>query len=78
MVAGDFVEIGDDPIEVAASVLRRMLATGGELVTVITGVDAPAELADDLVARVVNAYPEIDCVCYPGGQSRYLLLLGVE
>jgi len=78
IVGRDFVEIGDDPLAVALSVLQRMLATGGELVTVITGADAPDGLADALLEAVAEEHPAIDCLVYPGGQPRYLLLLGVE
>jgi DAK2 domain fusion protein YloV len=78
VVNGDFVEIGDDPLTVAAAVLARMLAIGGELVTIITGEDAPDGLADAVVQRLADSHPEADCLCYDGGQTRYLLLLGVE
>lgn len=78
IVGRDFVEIGQDPLAVAMSVLHRMLASGGEMVTVITGADAPGDLADALVDAVATERPEVDCVVYDGGQTRYLLLLGVE
>jgi hypothetical protein len=78
VVSGDFVEIGTDLCEVAMAVLARMLAIGGELVTVITGQDAPDGLADSLLARLAEQYPQVDSVCYEGGQRRYPLLLGVE
>lgn len=78
VVGGDFVEIGDDLLEVAAAVLRRMLAVGGELVTVITGKDAPSDLAEQVVARVTEEYPDLASACFDGGQTRYPLLLGVE
>ena len=78
IVGRDFVEIGDDAVVVALSVLHRMLATGGELVTIITGAQAPTGLADALVDQISEEHPEVDCVVYEGGQSRYLLLLGVE
>jgi len=78
VVSGDFVEIGTDLLEVAMAVLARMLAIGGELVTVITGQDVPDGLSDSLLARVAEDHPQVDTVCYEGGQRRYPLLLGVE
>lgn len=78
IVGGDVVEIGDDAPSVAMAVLRRMLAVGGELVTLITGIDAPPGLAEQVRDAVAHDEPAVDCVVYPGGQSRYLLLLGVE
>ena len=78
VVGGDFVEIGDDPLTVATKVLARMLAIGGELVTIIAGEDAPHGLADAVVEQLADTHPEADCICFDGGQTRYLLLLGVE
>jgi DAK2 domain fusion protein YloV len=78
VVGRDFVEIGRHPQPVALAVLRRMLATGGELVTIITGAEAPDGLADALVDQLAEDHPAVDCAVYEGGQSRYLLLLGVE
>jgi DAK2 domain fusion protein YloV len=78
VVGGDFVEIGDDPLTVATAVLARMLAIGGELVTIITGAGAHEGLAEAVVEQLAVSHPEADCICYNGGQTRYLLLLGVE
>ncbi len=78
VVGGDFVEIGDDPGHVARAVLDRMLASGGELVTVIRGAEVPADLVDALTVWLDDAHPAVDCAVYDGGQTRYLLLLGVE
>jgi len=78
VVGGDFVEIGDDPERVARAVLDRMLASGGELVTVIRGAEVPTDLSEALVEWLDENHPAVDCVVYNGGQTRYLLLLGVE
>ena len=77
VIGGDFVLIGDDALDVAAGVLTRLLAGGGELVTLVAGEDA-----GDLVARTAEwldrEHPLIDVVTYDGGQPRYPLLLSVE
>ncbi|PSL05901.1 hypothetical protein CLV30_10352 [Haloactinopolyspora alba] len=78
VVDGDFAVVGDGLLEVAAEVLRRMLAAGGELVTVVTGADAADDLAAGVETAVRKAHPEVDTVVYDGGQPRYPLLLGVE
>jgi len=78
VVEGDFVVIGTDPTTVAVDVTERMLSAGGELVTLVTGADADATLADAVVAAVHRSHPEIDTVVYDGGQPRYPLLIGVE
>jgi uncharacterized protein len=78
IVDGDFAVIGSDLVEVATSVGDRMLGSGGELVTVVTGVDPEPGLAEAVVAHVRATRPEVDTVIYDGGQPRYPLLIGVE
>ncbi|GHF14328.1 dihydroxyacetone kinase [Amycolatopsis deserti] len=64
--------------EAAMGVLSRMLAVGGELVTVLTGTEAPAGLTDELRERLRAQRPEVEFVDYPGGQADAVLLIGVE
>ena len=78
IVDGDFAVIGDDLVAVAGTVLERMLGSGGELVTLVRGADADADLADAVARLVHSARPEVDTVVYEGGQPRYPLLIGVE
>lgn len=78
VVDGDFAVIGSDLLEVATEVVARMLAAGGELVTVVTGDGATRGLADGVARAVRRGHPEADTVVYRGGQPRYPLLLGVE
>jgi DAK2 domain fusion protein YloV len=82
IVDGDFAVIGDDLAEVARTVVDRMLGSGGELVTLVTGApgdDAdPGALAEAVVAHLHRTRPEVDAVVYDGGQPRYPLLIGVE
>ena len=42
VIAGDFAVIGDDLGQVALDVLTRLLASGGELVTLVRGQRTPA------------------------------------
>ncbi|TDC56899.1 DAK2 domain-containing protein [Jiangella ureilytica] len=78
VVDGDFAVIGADLLDVASEVVARMLAAGGELVTVVTGDGADPGLADGVARAVRRGHPEADTVVYRGGQPRYPLLLGVE
>lgn len=78
VVDGDFAVIGSDLLDVATEVVARMLAAGGELVTVVTGDGAGPGLADGVARAVRRGHPEADTVVYRGGQPRYPLLLGVE
>ncbi len=78
VVEGDFAVIGTDLLAVAIEVVERMLAAGGDLVTLVAGAQADSGLADLVAAAVHRSRPEIDTVVYEGGQPRYPLLLGVE
>jgi dihydroxyacetone kinase-like predicted kinase len=78
LIDGDIALIGADITAVAAGVIERMLDAGGELVTLITGAEAPTGVADRLVRELHIRRPEIECVVYDGGQDIYPLLIGVE
>ncbi|WP_370248779.1 DAK2 domain-containing protein [Nocardioides sp.] len=77
VIEGDFVVIGQDQAAVAAEVLGRLLAGGGELVTLVAGAGGEA-LRDAAAAWVDAHHPHVDVVGYDGGQDRYPLLLAVE
>ncbi len=77
VVAGDFAVVGDDLDLVAKDVLERLLAGGGELVTIVAG-DGGADLARRTADGVQERHPHVDVVVYDGGQDRYPLLMSVE
>jgi len=77
MVAGDYVVVGADAHAVATDVLGRLLAGGGELVTVVVGADG-GDLGDRAAAWVEAAHPYVDVSVHDGGQGRYPLMLAVE
>ena len=61
-----------------ASLLDKVLAAGGELVTMLVGSGAPEGLAEQLTAHLDAHHPEVEVVVYHGGQGSDLLQLGVE
>lgn len=63
---------------VARGVLTRMLSMGGELVTVLLGADAPAELDQELQDFLHLEHPEADLAVYHGGQLDAVIHIGVE
>lgn len=77
-VAGDVVIVGSDLEEVAIDVVARLLSSGGELVTVIGGADAPEGLAEALGERIERGHRDVEVSVIDGGQPHYPLLLGVE
>lgn len=78
LVDGDVAVIGQDVTAVAEAVLDRMLAGGGELVTLVLGDDAPGSVAARLESRVREGYLAVDTVTYHGGRQGAVLLIGVE
>jgi DAK2 domain fusion protein YloV len=78
LLEGDVVLLGDDVEQVAGELLHRMLGAGGELVTVVAGIDAPPGAAARLCARVHAEAPAVEVLSYDGGQPHFPLLLGVE
>ncbi|GGT29905.1 DAK2 domain-containing protein [Streptomyces chromofuscus] len=78
LIDGDVAVIGTDVTSVAGTVLDRMLAGGGELVTLVLGDEAPESVAEHMEARVREAYLAVDTVVYRGGRQGALLLIGVE
>ncbi len=78
IIEGDFAIIGDDLARVACEVVDRMLAAGGELVTLVTGADADPALANVVVAHLATRRPDVEVAVHEGGQPRYPLLIGIE
>ncbi|WP_270888576.1 DAK2 domain-containing protein [Pedococcus sp. 5OH_020] len=77
-VAGDVVIVGHDLAEVGSDVVARLLAGGGELVTVVGGAQAPEGLAGEVGRRIQLAHRDVDVTVIDGGQPHYPLLVGVE
>ncbi|HLK95310.1 MAG TPA: DAK2 domain-containing protein [Nocardioidaceae bacterium] len=78
IVEGEVQLAGSDVTAVAEQVLHRLLGGGGELVTVVTGHDAPRGLGPRLVAVVASGHPEVDVLVHEGGQAGYPVLVAVE
>ncbi|MET7618681.1 DAK2 domain-containing protein [Streptomyces sp. NPDC005408] len=80
LIDGDVAVIGADLPGTAEAVLDRMLAAGGELVTLILGEDVPEgdAVADRLERHVREGHLAVDTVVYRGGRGASPLLIGVE
>ncbi|WP_345670437.1 DAK2 domain-containing protein [Streptomyces similanensis] len=78
LIDGDVAVIGSDVTATAETVLDRMLAAGGELVTLVLGDDVPDTVAARLESRVRDSYLAVDTVVYRGGRQGAPLLIGVE
>jgi DAK2 domain fusion protein YloV len=78
VVDGDVVIVGSDQLVVTREVVRRLLASGGELVTVVGGVDAPEGLLQAVADEARREQHGIEVSLIDGGQAVYPVLLGVE
>ena len=80
-IEDDVAVIAESVLEAALGVVDRMVSAGGEMVTLVTGADLglpTAALVDAVTTRVLARRPEMDVVAYAGGQTGWLLLIGVE
>ncbi|MGW2262462.1 DAK2 domain-containing protein [Streptomyces sp. NPDC004749] len=78
LIDGDVAVIGVDLAATSEAVLGRMLAAGGELVTLVLADGVPQGLADRLEAYVRERHLAVDTVVYRGGPQSPPLLVGVE
>jgi DAK2 domain fusion protein YloV len=78
LIDGDVAVIGGNLLETGTVVLDRMLAAGGEMVTLVIGATAPPDLADRLQAHVREGYLAVDTVVFQGGHQACPLVIGVE
>ena len=78
VVDGDVVAIGQDLAVVGSDVVARLLASGGELLTVISGAGAGPELSAVVAASAREGGRDVEVSIIQGGQAAFPLLLGVE
>lgn len=78
MIDGDVAVIGSELAATAETVLDRMLASGGEMVTLVLGADLPDEVAERLERHVREGHFAVDTVVYHGGQPTAPLIIGIE
>ncbi|MFD9862953.1 DAK2 domain-containing protein [Streptomyces alboflavus] len=78
LIDGDVAVIGPEVARTAAAVLDRMLAAGGEMVTLVLGDAVSDAVAEFLEKHVRDGHLAVDTVLYRGGPQSALLLIGVE
>jgi DAK2 domain fusion protein YloV len=78
LVEGEVNVIGPELLATCRHLLDRLLGAGGELVTLITGAGAPADLGDLLREYVCQRWPFVEVQVLAGGQPTYPLVVGVE
>jgi uncharacterized protein len=83
---GDYIGILDGKIVVASTdlftscseLLRSMMSSGDEIVSVLTGEDAESAVTQRLTAYMKEQYPDAEIELLPGGQPVYSYLFSVE
>ena len=78
IAAGDITIVGKDLGDAARALATSLLSSGGELVTLVFGDDAPPELCEGFPRWIESTYPVVDVVTYDGGQPLWPLIMGVE
>ncbi|MEU2173455.1 DAK2 domain-containing protein [Nocardia sp. NPDC019219] len=74
----DVVVIERDVRAAGRTLLDRLLAFGGELVTLLVGAAAPEGLGDELARYVEQNFPGVEVIVYSGGQHGDSVQIGVE
>jgi len=78
MIDGKMVVAGDTLEQALLDLLQAGGAAQADLVTAYIGTDLPASIAEQLIARIREAYPSLQVETYSGGQPHYPLLLSIE
>jgi len=79
LVRGDgVVAIAPTTFECATALLKHIVTDDRELLTIIAGVDAKADVTERIVAWVAEHFPAIAAEVHRGGQPLYPYLFGVE
>jgi len=79
LIDGEVVEIGSDVAAVGVNLVDRLVAVGGELVTVLVGADEhAAAAAAHICEHIRTRHPWVEVNCFTGGQPHFPLLIGVE
>jgi DAK2 domain fusion protein YloV len=78
LVEGEVNLIGTDLAQTCLELVDRLLAGGGELVTLVTGAGAPDDLGTALREHLGQRWPFVEVQLLHGGQPRSPLVVGVE
>lgn len=78
LVGPEVVVIRPDVREAATILLDRVLGLGGELVTLLVGVDTPPALLDAVSVHIAEHHSGVDTIVYQGGQCGDLFQFGIE
>lgn len=78
VVDGRVRAVGTDPEAAARDLVDLLLGAGGDLVTLLTGADAPAAAVSRLRIHIDAHHTDAEVVVIDGGQSSSWMVVGVE
>jgi DAK2 domain fusion protein YloV len=79
IVKGDgIVAVAGDVMSASTELIGRLIGDDGELLTIITGIDAEPDQTTELEAWVAAEHPDVQVETHVGGQPLYPYLFGVE
>lgn len=78
MVGGEVVVLEEDQYSAGEALAELLLATGGDMVTVLLGDAGDGDFPDRVSAALRPDRPEVEVVGYVGGQTASVMEIGVE
>ncbi|MEE4024711.1 DAK2 domain-containing protein [Gordonia sp. PKS22-38] len=78
MIGSDVLVIAPDQTGAATALVDLMLATGGEMVTVMAGAGVDDSALDALTEQMRRSYAGVELAIYRTGQADQLMQVGVE
>ncbi|WP_040517418.1 DAK2 domain-containing protein [Gordonia neofelifaecis] len=78
LIGSDVLVIAHEQRQAATALLDLMLATGGEMVTVLAGRDLDVPARESIAEHLRSHYPGIELALYDTAQSSHLLQVGIE
>lgn len=78
LIGDDVVLIGQSIQQTVLDLVAKLLATGGELVTVVLGASADENIGVAMTEFIATGYPAVEISIYHGGQTDNVVIVGVE
>jgi DAK2 domain fusion protein YloV len=77
-VAGQVAACNADQVAIAIALTEQLLAADTEMITLVTGLAADPELGAAVAGHIAAHAPAVEVVCYDGGMTSAVLLIGAE
>lgn len=78
IVDGKIELTGQELLDTAFQLVEKMVEDDAEILTILYGNEVEEEQANELVDRLTERFPDLECEVYYGGQPLYYFLFSVE